>query len=375
MIITVEDYNKQEYNHRVNLSNRFIRAFKAQCFENGGFPSRVNYESELYRYIDSMHANSFYRYYNDLCKGITREEFELLKECTEQILNMTFEKYDKKFIVKSPLIASICERRLIESVTQGDKTKRVFEIGGGSGTLGALLLCDGYNYSATDVTQAFYLVQNRIYDYILKGKLNEMVNEEYESTSQSTHIPYWSLWENKDHPIDVDVVVSNHALLEMNQNSIRFYLNYFRQALIKNEGAFVFQGGGWRINQNLIDLINLFEEYGYKLQYFDHNHEIVAFSLTGESVKDEVLAELKKLMEGEVKTEKIYALGEHLLSRLPEGLIFKTGTLGESIYTNLMLYDTINKVDINEVLDYYETLKCNELPPDDEFSEYIKAGK
>lgn len=372
MKITIERYNEEEYNNRVNLSNRFIRAFKAQCFENGGFPSRVNYEEELYRYIDSMHANSFYRYYNDLCKGITFKEFELLKKCTKSLLNMTIETYSKRFIVKSPLIASICEKRLIESVTGENKNKRIFEIGGGSGTLGALLLCDGYKYISTDVTQAFYLIQNRIYDYILNGKLNEMVDEKLDINARSIHIPYWKLWQTRNNPIEADVVVSNHALLEMNQNSIRFYLNYCKETLKKNNGAFVFQGGGWRISQNLIDLINLFEEYGYKLQYFDHNHEIVGFSLTGESVKDKVNKELDKLIKGDVKKEKIYALGDHLLSRLPEGLIFKTGELGEKMYKTLTDYDKLPKVDINEVINYYDSLNCKNLSPDDEFAEYIK---
>lgn len=29
------------------------------------------------------------------------------------------------------------------------------------------------------------------------------------------------------------------------------------------DGLFVFQGGGWRIDQTLIDLIELFDEYGF----------------------------------------------------------------------------------------------------------------
>ena len=130
-----------------------------------------------------------------------------------------------------------------------------------------MLLEDGIKYAATDVTQAFYLIQNRLFNHICRNSINELVNEELNNNSRCIHIPYWKLWEMRNSPIETDLVVSNHALLEMSPNSLRFYLNFCRKALEKSEeGIFVFQGGGWRIDQNLIDLINLFEEYGYYLK-------------------------------------------------------------------------------------------------------------
>lgn len=70
------------------LSNRFIRAFKPKLFEAGGFPTTVQVEDELIRYIDSMHAYSFDTHYNKLCGGITREEFELLKNVLMIFMNL-----------------------------------------------------------------------------------------------------------------------------------------------------------------------------------------------------------------------------------------------------------------------------------------------
>lgn len=244
-MLSIEDYNSKEIDGRIKLSNRFIRAFRPKLFENGGFPTTVQKEEELVRYIDSMHAYSFESHYNDLCGGITEKEFSLLKKTTNDIYDMTTRKYNADFLVKAPMIASICEKRIIEAALGITDDKRIFEIGGGSGTLGCLLLEDNIKYSATDVTQAFYLIQNRLFDYITNGDINELVNQDLNINSKCIHLPYWKLWEMRESPIDIDLVVSNHALLEMSPNSLRFYLNFCKAAMGNSkDGLFVFQGGG-----------------------------------------------------------------------------------------------------------------------------------
>lgn len=114
-MISIEDYNSKEIDGKAILSNRFIRAFRPKLFENGGFPTTVQKELELAIYIDSMHAYSFESHYNNLCGGITEQEFYLLKKTTEDIYDMTKQKYNFDFLVKAPMIASICEKRIIES--------------------------------------------------------------------------------------------------------------------------------------------------------------------------------------------------------------------------------------------------------------------
>lgn len=376
MGLSIEEYNRKEIEGKIYLSNRFIRAFRPKLFETGGFPTTVQNESELIRYIDSMHAYSFERHYNELCGGITEREFELLKKCTADIYNATKELYNGNFLVKAPMIASLCEKRIIEAALGDMKDKRVFEIGGGSGTLGCLLLEDGIKYSATDVTQAFYLIQNRLFEYIKKDDINELVNQSLDSNSQCIHIPYWKLWDMRYNPIDMDLIVSNHALLEMNPNSLKFYLNFCRKSLEKSDdGLFVFQGGGWRIDQNLIDLIELFDEYGYYLKYFDHSKEIAGFSLKKGSVKKEVLVALKKLLSEGIETEKIYALGTNINSRLNSEQIFYCDDLGEKMNLKFNEINRTPKVDVKSVLSYYDSFGTTELSPDDEFGEYILIKK
>lgn len=180
----------------------------------------------------------------------------------------------------------------------------------------------------------------------------------------------------RNSPIETDLVVSNHALLEMSPNSLRFYLNFCRKALEKSEeGIFVFQGGGWRIDQNLIDLINLFEEYGYYLKYFDHSKEIAGFSLQPGSIKQDVVKALKNLLNGDVEIEKIYALGNHILERLGSEEIYFTDTLGRMMNDKFEKIKKMEKIDIETVKSFYSQFGNLKMSPDDEFGEYILSRK
>ena len=69
-------------------------------------------------------------------------------------------------------------------------------------------------------------------------------------------------------------------------------------------------------------------EYGFYLKYFDHSKEIAVFSLKEGSVKKEVLMALKQLLSSGVESEKIYALGTHINSRLDSSQIFYCDDLG-----------------------------------------------
>ena len=372
-MLTIEDYNQKEIDGRIQLSNRFIRTFKPKAFNNGGFPTTVEKEQELIRYIDSMHAYSFERHFHDLCNGITKEEFDLVKKATIDIFEATKELYDGHFLVKAPMMASVCEKRILESTTDDIKGKRVLEIGGGSGTLGCLLLEDGYNYASTDVTQAFYLIQNRLFERISKTGVNELVTQDLDRSSHCIHIPYWKLWEMRNEPIEFDIAMSNHALLEMNPSSLKFYLNLCRKAMEKSkEGVFVFQGGGWRIDQNLIDLIELFDEYGFYLKYLDHSKEIAGFSLKEGSVKEEAIEALKGLLREGVETEKIYALGSTIRSHLDPDQVFYCDELGNRMKNHFQEIENQPKIKIEELIEFYQGLNTTEETPDDEFAEYIR---
>ena len=129
------------------------------------------------------------------------------------------------------------------------------------------------------------------------------------------------------------------------------------------------------LDQNLIDLIQLFEEYGFYLKYFDHSKEIAAFSLKEGSVKKEALLALKQLLKTGVDTEKIYALGTHILSRLDSNQIFYCDELGEKMNYLFKKKSEEPKVDIEDLNAYYNNLNAKHESPDEEFANYILCKK
>ena len=193
---------------------------KIDSFFDGYQIPKVDYEV----YNESAKYLSYLLTPATVCLAIPLyEQFELLKKTTKDIYDYTKKNCGRKFLVKAPMISSICEKRLINSALNSDGSNTVFEIGGGSGTLGCVLLEDNHRYVATDVTQSFYILQSRMYEYISKNDICELVTDPLNTKSQCIHIPYWKLWELRYEQIPIDIVVSNHALLEMSQNSLRFY--------------------------------------------------------------------------------------------------------------------------------------------------------
>ena len=56
-MLSIEDYNNNEIDGKIKLSNRFIRAFRPKLFDAGGFPTTVQKEEELVRYLQRTKIN------------------------------------------------------------------------------------------------------------------------------------------------------------------------------------------------------------------------------------------------------------------------------------------------------------------------------
>ena len=152
MRISVKDYNEAENKGRVGLSNRFIEAFAPDTFERVGYPTRISEDSEVIKYIDSMHDLRLRRYIENYKFAMKQPEFDTFKEITKLIYDRSKKEYGRGVLDKSPLLLGIHAMRKIkcieEAVTQGcsQNTKekpRIFEIGAGSGSLGGCCLKKG----------------------------------------------------------------------------------------------------------------------------------------------------------------------------------------------------------------------------------------
>lgn len=270
MELKVETYDNNEAEAKSRISNRFIEAFQPETFQDVGFPGRIKKEIETYRYIDSMHDGRLEMYFK--CFSPTQNEFDIIKDMCLRVNEYSKKRYGKGITVKAPLLSSVNAFRKIEQITGylGGVKPAIFEIGPGNGMLGAMLHKAGYPYAATDITQAFYLEQNHLWNGLYPGQVVECVEETMSDLSSKSicHIPYWKLWQYRNRDMGVDIMMSNHALTEMHENSLRFYLE-FGKSIMKSSKIrlFVAQWPGCALKHSWNTVVSAFEDTGYKMVY------------------------------------------------------------------------------------------------------------
>ena len=222
----VEKYNQAEQAGRATVSNRAIEAFSLELWNTLGFPFKVDSESELWRYHDSMQDGRFKKNLR-LIGSFSEQEFDLVIKTAKQILSFSERELTIRNSGKHALTRSLYQYQLLMKNRPHDGPLRILEIGPGSGYLGLLLANDGHQYFAMDAAQAFYLYQKKLWSDIYRADYFDYS----ESTSRPdnakvTHIPWWR-FANLSIPIpDVDIMTCNHALAEMHPEAVK---NIFRR--------------------------------------------------------------------------------------------------------------------------------------------------
>ena len=217
----VDKYNQAEQAGRATVSNRAIEAFSLELWNTLGFPFKVDSESELWRYHDSMQDGRFKQNLR-LIESCSDHDFELVTKTAKQILSFSERELTIRNSGKHALTRSLYQYQLLMKNRPHDGPLRILEIGPGSGYLGLLLANDGHQYFAMDAAQAFYLYQKKLWSDIYRADYFDYS----ESTSRPdnakvTHIPWWR-FANLSIPIpDVDIVTINHALCEMHPTAVK----------------------------------------------------------------------------------------------------------------------------------------------------------
>lgn len=143
----------------------------------------------------------------------------------------------------------------------------------------------------------------------------------------------------------------------------------------------LFENGGFPITvqkeEELVRYIDSMHAYSFESHYNDLCGGITEkeFSLKEGSVKKEVLLALKDLLVKGINSEKIYALGSHINSRLDSSQIFYCDDVGDRMNTAFEEISKVDKVDIERVKKYYDSFDAKNDSPDDEFAEYISCKK
>jgi SAM-dependent methyltransferase len=271
-MLKILEYNKCEKKHANHFPNYTLLAFSPVTFIQHGWPHNIENESNLWRYIDTMQENRFEHNLSAL-GFVTQEEFELLKLLTEKVLKFT-ESLDCKFSAKNSITRSIIALRVIKNLRPAPSV--VLEVGPGSGYLSALLALSGYKVISLEITQSFYLYQNRLFEFLFQQKFIELANGEDQNLSFENadliHLPWW-LWANTDFKLpEIDIVSCNHAINEMHPLSAKFLRRRSDDLFRNDKGLYIFESSGLGQYSNL----PLFEHNLIKLYHGTCNGQPIA---------------------------------------------------------------------------------------------------
>lgn len=282
-ILTSRSYDEYERAGREQLPNRYLEAFQPVTFDTLGYPSRLADEKGIYRYLDSMHDCRLRHYYYE-CYGYrpTLYDFEKIKSLASRIHTVSKELTGHSIVVKAPLLSSLYALRRLRLIAPPSERITVMELGGGAGILAAMLHEEGYRYISTDVTQAFYLTQNNLWNALYPGQVHECLDGEFGldgvAPEAMVHIPWWKLWEMRKSDLQADIIIANHCLCEMHPHSLRFYLKWGKH-LMRNScyKLLLAQGPGTLMFRDMDYLFGMFKQCRYSVLYANTEY-IVACS-------------------------------------------------------------------------------------------------
>ena len=275
--LKVAEYDDAEAEAMATAPIRVIEAFQAAAFNQTGVPIRIRREDELYKYIE-MHYMGFESIFSNILQGITSNEYELVQRVTTQLCDFSQSNFGKKAIARGGVLSALNVFRHIGYLF-GDACPRVFEIGPGTGYLGAMLMLQGYPYTATDVSQAYYLYQNHIWNSVSDGQVRELAQEgngdirwTAPPAGGAIHVPWWQFARlTPDAVPSFDIVTCNHAIREMQPKSLGFSLRMAREFLKDNQApkAFVFEGWGSGLINSDANVTARFYDLGFVLAHND----------------------------------------------------------------------------------------------------------
>jgi hypothetical protein len=284
---SVTEYFERERQGMRYLSPRVIECFRPYHFSDVGYPFSINYIEEIWKYTECMHDGfgvqgplDNFLSDNYLKGGFTEEEFSSLKTIISAV-----DKISKligrqcQYPANTLYYAINQARHIVKIAPQGSL---IVELGGGSGYLGALLVQMGYRYVASDISQAFYLLQTKILEQTAPaGVIDYVYDDNFESLSslkpgQAALIPWWK-WANPEVPrcLSIDLVTSNHNLLEMHPFCLLYHLTVTSENLSDNALGFLFEGWGDPNRNPQWTAVKALSDKGFALAY--HDKRITSF--------------------------------------------------------------------------------------------------
>jgi hypothetical protein len=275
--LSIDEYNAVERASLAQCSNAEIAAFGPVVFNQQAFPHTVRDEQEIVRYVDTMHDRAADQFFSTDFR-ISEAELALYNRIRDSVRDLTTTSYGRSVVpILAPLWALKTFRAISEiSRMQGNKRLKIVEFGPGSAYLSMLLVLSGHQYICTDITQALYLWQNRIYCQLFGDDFAEMARDgsSFDGLSKPiTHIPWWRLRELYDSPVaDTDLVIADCAVSEMSQHSLLFNAALSKKLFETGTSAadsfpklFLFDSFGWKKLRPPETVLADFETIGFSI--------------------------------------------------------------------------------------------------------------
>lgn len=268
-MVTIEQYSAAERASLPLVGNSAIEAFRPGTFIELGYPIAVENEAELIRFVDTMQETYAADYFAG-SERYTHDEATIIAGICDAVARVTSDRFSRRVRPWIAPLAAVNLFRVIDALGRlsGRHPLRVFELGPGSGYLGALLAQTAHPYGSMDVTQAFYLWQNRLYEAIAPGEVCDLAGPPASispSQARIVHVPWWRFVTfHENCPIKADIVVADHALTEMRPKALRYILRVARRLLSGPDlKLFLFASLGYKKFGNLESILSEFANAGF----------------------------------------------------------------------------------------------------------------
>ena len=283
-MISIEEYNIAERQAAKFCTNRKIEAFMPTAYAFTGYPVTIDDESVLHKYLDVMQEGRLKETVDKLLFGLRPDELEAVIDIAKKTYQMSKSSYDFGVVPHDSLIRSILALRHIRELHPAGGL--VFEAGPGSGYLTALLVYFGYRVVSMDVAQAFYLVQNHLWNNLFPGDVEELATttttlEEavHSSTSKIIHVPWWVFAsEDTQHAeIKFDCATANHMFGEMHQYARTYMIKLLSKWLSKPNSpqtSLVAESLGLDLGNSHIHTFATLQNYGFTQVYRERSSYI-----------------------------------------------------------------------------------------------------
>jgi len=277
--LSIEEYNTLELDAIRCLPNLVNAAFAPLTFARANFPLRARFEDEFVKYVDAMQEQRAPLYLSEFLGGMTHDEFCTFRLLVEQIAEFSQKNFNRRLGGWSSLLQCLSIARQIKLVTD-EKRLRVLELGPGCGYLALILAYAGHSHFSTDVTQGFYLYQNRILNFSVPDKVVETARSSLSTAAlqrlldtpeMCIHMPWWQFAEMyKAEVPQFDLVTCNHMLAEMHPDSLSYSVKLASMMLKSSSiGLVVFEGWGWNISSSYRFVVEQFYKHNFVIVHSD----------------------------------------------------------------------------------------------------------